>query len=118
QALEDSSVASPRSGYGDDGGVLSGNFNLDVPIVTLSGRGLDLALRMHYGSLVWGTRGFDPDAGWPAPGWSLGFGTLTKVLLIDQDGTRHPLQAVDATHSRTVDASLIDVEWGPAAPGQ
>ena len=104
-----------RSGYEDDGGAVSGNFNFVVPVIGLPGRGMDLRLNLIYNSQVWAMIGnkpiFNPDADWPAPGWSLGFGKLSRVLLIDADGTRHPLAIVDATHSRTADATFRDVEW-------
>ena len=133
QALDDDSIAPPRSGYEDDGGSVSGNFQLAVPIVSLPGRGINLNLTMYYNSLIWytaeGKRVFNPDADWPAPGWSLGFGKLTKVVLIDPDGTRHPLQSVEdhepppdpddplrPVHRRTTDATLIDIQEQPCSP--
>ncbi len=79
----------------------SGNFIFQVPILNISGRGLPLALVMTYNSQVWmddgtGSLTFDPDSGWPAPGWTLGFGKLQRfdqsdlVMVVDADGTRHP----------------------------
>ncbi len=78
-----------------------GNFVFQVPLLNLPGRGLPLVLTMTYNSQVWmddgtGNLTFDPDVGWPAPGWSLGFGKLERfdqsdlVMIVDADGTRHP----------------------------
>lgn len=98
----------------------SGNFMLTVPILNLPGRGLDLNLALTYNSQIWhdGDDGivFDPDNGWPAPGWSLGFGKLVRIegsaMLVDSDGTRHPFTALapgTGTFSHhTTDGSLID----------
>src|SRR5262249_32812342 len=112
QALDDG--APPRSGYEDDGGAGSGNFQLAVPIVNLPGRGLNLNVTLYYNSLVWvssaGKRVLNADDDWPALGWSLGFGKLNAVVLIDPDGTVHPLAQLDAPHRHTVDATLIDIE--------
>jgi hypothetical protein len=123
----------------------SSNFQLKVPVVRLSGRGLDLALDLTYNSRLWHKAGntisYDIDRGWPAPGWSLGFGKLVYVkkkdakpwqspwlgMLEDADGTRHPFSTVEEwvghgvrpgtywghSSSRTTDGSLIDYtfEW-------
>jgi RHS repeat-associated protein len=95
------------------------NFNWAVPLVNLSGRGLNLNLTLYYNSRLWtrrnNTLAFDAIAGWPAPGFSLGFGRIVyynagatgKYLLVDPDGTRHalsrlspggPLETTDGTH--------------------
>jgi RHS repeat-associated protein len=95
------------------------NFNWAVPLINLSGRGLDLNLTLFYNSRVWtrrnNTLAFDAITGWPAPGFSLGFGrivyynagTTGKYLLVDPDGTRHalssispggPLETTEGTH--------------------
>jgi hypothetical protein len=86
----------------------SGNFQLAVPVVRLAGRGLDLALDLTYNSSLWTKKGgvtrFDVSAGWPAPGWSLGFGKLYArhstdpetrdflSTLVEPDGTSHTAQ--------------------------
>lgn len=86
------------------------NFNWGVPIISLGGRGLSANLMLHYNSRVWSRRNnqvaFDAITGWPAPGFSLGFGRIVlydfsdggggfnpncKYMLIDPDGTRHYL---------------------------
>jgi hypothetical protein len=65
-----------RTGIGGED-LLSNNFNWSLPLIGLSGRGLDLGLTLSYNSLVW-TRsgnyiGFDLDQGSIAPGFRLGF---------------------------------------------
>ena len=125
----------------------SSNFQFAAPVVRLPGRGLDLALNLTYNSRLWlkdkdhNQIIFDPDAGWPAPGWLLGFGKLwaqhwTKgdpplpwkvSALFEPDGTRHPSECpgeekLDGGRIRiscyTTDGSRIDYsyEWSP--PGQ
>jgi hypothetical protein len=36
-------------------------------------------------------------------------------MTLDDDGTRHPLTQLDATHRRAVDATLIDIEDLPCS---
>ncbi|HKQ05770.1 MAG TPA: RHS repeat-associated core domain-containing protein [Blastocatellia bacterium] len=83
------------------------NFNFAAPIISLGGRGIGANLALYYNSRVWSRRGnsvaFDAIGGWPAPGFSLGFGRIVtyeisaglnptcKYMLIDPDGTRHYL---------------------------
>ena len=96
----------------------SGNFILTVPILNLPGRGQDLNLALTHNSQIWhfgndsdGVE-FDPDRGWPAPGWSLGFGKLVRLgiadsaMLVDSDGTRHPFSGTVTYHDSTS-------SWGP-----
>jgi hypothetical protein len=66
-------------GAGED--LLSGNYHWSLPLVSLPGRaGLDLTLALHYNSKVWirmsNEMVFDPDYGWPTPGFRLGFPAL------------------------------------------
>ncbi len=112
-------------------GAGNSSFYVAIPVVRLTGRGLDLSLDLHYNSLLWnqtpGALGitrmvFDPDDDWPAPGWSLGFGKLIvtkdfEAILIDADGTRHPSTATETKDLgggtleslyHTTDGSLID----------
>ncbi len=81
-----------------DGGAGNGNFQLSAPVISLPGRGIDLALNLNYNSRVWNKAGneltYDIDRSFPAPGWSLGFGKITHMgaggcMMIDADGTRH-----------------------------
>jgi RHS repeat-associated protein len=86
-------------GRSQDDGAGSGNFQLTAPVLTLPGRGINLALGLSYNSLLWNKAGsqltFDIDRGWPAPGWSLGFGKILGMgvnngsMMIESDGTRH-----------------------------
>jgi hypothetical protein len=99
------SADDPGNGVGDppgrpmDEGVGSGNFQLAAPVLGLPGRGIDISLGLSYNSRVWNKAGtqitFDIDRGWPAPGFSLGFGKLLHMgvmnggMIVDADGTRH-----------------------------
>ena len=60
------------------------NYLLTIPIMTLPGRGLNVALSLFYNSQVWTTQGtslvFDKDD-WPAAGWSLSLGKLSDLPL-------------------------------------
>ena len=84
------------------------NFRSAAPIYLLGGRGVAASLTLYYNSRVWSRRSnslaFDAISGWPAPGFSLGFGRVVpynvqgvgyyatcQYLLIDPDGTRHYL---------------------------
>jgi RHS repeat-associated protein len=107
-----------------DGGAGSGNFQLSAPVVSLAGRGIDLALNLSYNSRVWNKSGsnmqFDIDQGAPAPGWSLGFGKIAYMgnggcMLIEADGTRRGYsgqlqqwQSGMTFKGHTVDGSFID----------
>jgi YD repeat-containing protein len=71
----------PRNRTGTGGeDLLSNNFNWNLPLVGLNGRGLDLGLTLSYNSLVWTRAGnymnFDLDQGSIAPGFRLGFPTI------------------------------------------
>src|SRR5215204_165727 len=82
-----------------DGGAGSGNFQFSAPVLDLPGRGIDIALSLAYNSRLWNKAGnqisYDNDRGWPAPGFSLGFGKMMGMgvmnggMLVDADGTRH-----------------------------
>ena len=85
------------------------NYFLSVPVLNLPGRGLDVALSLRYNSALWSKLSdqefaFDHDHGWPAPGWSLGFGKIVRMgseglALNDADGTLHPFMC-KVIHSR------------------
>lgn len=123
------SADDPGNGVGDppgaplDGGAGSGNFQFAAPIVSMPGRGISIALGLAYNSRLWNKAGaqigFDNDRGWPAPGFSLGFGKLLGMgggsMLIDADGTRHAFTGVLTNYGwgqyfvgHTTDGSLID----------
>lgn len=87
------------TGAAADDGAGNGNFQISAPVISLPGRGIDLALNLNYNSRLWNKAAsqikYDIDRGWPAPGWSLGFGKIMFMgtdggcMLIDADGTRH-----------------------------
>jgi RHS repeat-associated protein len=95
--------------------VSDGVFRFAIPVVNLPGRGFDLNIALRYSSRIWARVGndfaFDPDADWPAPGWSIGFGMMARNVLIDANGTRHPFSMIDPLHARTTDGSRIDITW-------
>src|SRR5207249_3665394 len=80
------SADKPENRVGDppgaaaDGGAGSGNFQFAAPILSLPGRGINISLGLAYNSRLWNKAGsqvsYDNDRGWPAPGFSLGFGKL------------------------------------------
>jgi RHS repeat-associated protein len=100
----------------------SANFNFEVPIVNLPGRGLDAGLTLVYNSRLWNKStpspnethlSYDVDGGWPAPGFRLGYGKLEfqndfNLTLTDPDGTRHPLQGDGISYDST-DGTFIHV---------
>jgi hypothetical protein len=125
------SSSDPRNGVGSspgaplDGGAGSGNFEFAAPILGLPGRGISISLGAAYNSRVWNKSGnqitFDIDRGWPAPGFSLGFGKLLGMgvynggMLVDADGTRHsyagtvsPYGSFSHFVGHTTDGSFID----------
>ncbi|MEK6300191.1 MAG: RHS repeat-associated core domain-containing protein [Acidobacteriota bacterium] len=128
-------LGSPRNAAAESmplGSVLpeGSNFTWGVPIVGLGGRGIGTNLALYYNSRVWSRRNnamaYDAITGWPAPGFSLGFGRMVayeigsganptcKFMLVEPNGTRHylgvgsyngigyalggPYETVDGTH--------------------
>src|ERR1051325_473956 len=103
------------------------NFSFEVPVVGLPGRGLDVSLSLVYNSHLWNkkksdtttTLSYDVDQSWPTPGFSLGYGKLLwsngDYVLIDGNGTRHPLKPTngtgpnDATAWETTDGTFTKV---------
>jgi YD repeat-containing protein len=72
-----------RVGNGGEDPV-SRNFNFSLPLMGLSGRaGMDFGLSLSYNSLVWLKSGnyiiYDPDNGFPAPGFRLGPPIIERV---------------------------------------
>lgn len=121
----------PGNGVGDlpgapaAGGAGSGNFQFGAPILSSSGRGINVSLGAAYNGRLWNKAGseltYDIDRGWPAPGWNLGFGKLVFMgpysgdMLVEADGTRHNYAGVrydygNATtfYGHTTDGSFID----------
>jgi RHS repeat-associated protein len=108
-----------------DSGAGSANFQFGAPVLTLPGRGNDVLLSLAYNSRLWNKAGsqmtYDIDRGWPAPGWSLGFGKILYMgssggsMIVEQDGTRRPFTGTItnygygmAFNGHTTDGSLID----------
>ncbi|MBA2749896.1 MAG: RHS repeat-associated core domain-containing protein [Tatlockia sp.] len=106
-------------------GAGTGNFQLSAPIISLPGRGIDLALNLNYNSRLWNKSGseltYDIDRGFPGPGWSLGFGKVAFMgtqggcMMVDADGTRHGYTGQASSNSgltyftgNTTDGSFID----------
>jgi RHS repeat-associated protein len=114
----------------------SGNFNfvLSAPVLRLPGRGQNLTLTLFYNSKLWlklpdprnpnsSSMIYDHDQGWPAPGWSFGFGKVIRmgsygVALEDRDGTLHPFSGIVNTFpgadsysqfvQHTIDGTMIN----------
>jgi RHS repeat-associated protein len=114
----------------------SGNYLLAVPVLNLPGRGMGISLNLFYNSKVW-TRiagpgrpayymVFDQDNGWPAPGWSLGFGKVVQMGstaggIEDADGTLHQFQGNSyygrTNLSHTTDGTLFDYTFNSDGRG-
>jgi RHS repeat-associated protein len=129
--VRQSRLSADRRGVNVDDGAGTGNYLLSIPLLDLPGRGQNLSLALFYNSQVWTKLQdpvnskqwdmvFDHDHGWPAPGWSLGFGKVIRVgsvgvALEDPDGTIHPFAGQVATYtddytyflSTTSDGTLI-----------
>ncbi|CAN5352567.1 hypothetical protein BH10ACI2_BH10ACI2_00010 [soil metagenome] len=126
-----SNVGHP-AGSAPDAGAATGNFTLSTPAVNLSGRGIDVNLNLNYNSKLWSKWGssdiaYNADAGYPAPGWSLGFGQMYYLestggcMLVRPDSTK---QSYDGSHyiyapggyyqdtytGHTTDGSFIDYQ--------
>lgn len=118
-------------GAARDAGAGNGNFFFGAPAVSLPGRGLDLDLNLYYNSRVWSKTDttemkYDADSGFPAPGWSLGFGRLYfpaypgGCTSVAPDGTRRSTTGATTYYSTsggytyhgyagsTTDGSFID----------
>lgn len=111
-----------------------GNYVLTIPILSLLARGSTMALKLTYNGQLWTelcdswspsgcsrwAMVFDHDHGWPAPGWSLGFGKVVQMgssaaALEDADGAVHPFAGSISAYSidnlanvHTTDGTLID----------
>lgn len=118
-----SQVGDPPGAPVDDGAG-NGNFQISAPVLSLAGRGIDISLALTYNSHLWHKAGtnitYDIDRGWPAPGWSFGFGKMADIgdggaIVVEADGTRHGFNGTatgPASNSsfsgRTNDGSFID----------
>ena len=114
-------------GHAADDGAGSGNFQLSAPVLSLPGRGVNLALNLNYNSRLWNKSGsqltYDIDRGFPGPGWTLGFGKIAYMghdsgcMVVDADGTRHGYTGYPTSNSagakfrgHTTDGSFIDYD--------
>ncbi|HEV8371030.1 MAG TPA: hypothetical protein VGQ39_23990, partial [Pyrinomonadaceae bacterium] len=94
----------------------SQNINWSVPLVGLPGRGLDLNLALTYNSLAWikssdgGAMMFDPDHGFPSPGFRLRFPIIQSAfynsnvnvwsyMLVNSSGGRSEMRQVGSTNT-------------------
>jgi RHS repeat-associated protein len=134
------SADDPGNGVGNppggpvDGGAGSGNFQFVAPILSLPGRGINISLSAAYNSRLWNKAGsqinYDNDRGWPAPGFSLGFGKMLGMgvnnggMLIDADGTRHGYTGSITFYNwgtygvmHTTDGSFIDYTYWTGTGG-
>ncbi|MEK6289714.1 MAG: hypothetical protein AABO57_28695, partial [Acidobacteriota bacterium] len=93
------------------------DYVFSAPVLGLPGRGLDVNLALTCNSRVWSKEPsgmmFNYGKGWPAPGWTIGYGRLVdnydgvgNWLLIQPDGTRTHLQLQSGIASST-DGSFI-----------
>ena len=97
------------------------NFSFDIPVVNLSGRGLDVSLTLFYNSLLYNkstTSGgttrltYDVDTGYPAQGFRIGLGQIENqgssgFTLTEANGTRRALNFVTTYTYDTVDGSYL-----------
>lgn len=134
------SADDPGNGVGNppgaplDGGAGSGNFQFAAPILGLPGRGINISLAVAYNSCLWNKAGsqisYDNDRGWPAPGFSLGFGKLLGMgvynggMLVDADGSRHGYAGSITFYNwgtyfvgHTTDGSFIDYTYWTGTGG-
>jgi RHS repeat-associated protein len=134
------SSSDPGNSLGDppgspvDGGAGSGNFQFSAPIVELAGRGINVSLEAAYNGRLWNKASnsitYDIDRGWPAPGFSIGFGKMIALginngaMLVDADGTRHSFEGniqffnwgtIFTGH--TTDGSFIDYTYTTGTNG-
>ena len=121
------------------------NYLFTAPVLGLGGRGIGVNLAMSYNSRLWNKDGnaitFNYSKGWPAAGWSLGYGRIIKnydgskptgsngtgdgqannpgnFLLLQADGTRIPLiSSYDSTTTKwrhdSNDGSFLRLTPGP-----
>ena len=87
----------PFNAVGSDN-IISGNFNWSAGLVNLPGRaGMNAGLSLSYNSLVWlrqtsGTNAsmvFDPDSGFPGPGFRLGMPVIESAVTSPQTGKNY-----------------------------
>ena len=115
----------PRNETGDPGvDPGSQNINWSVPLVSLPGRGIDLNLLLTYNSLVWVNSAdglamlFDPDHGFPSPGFRLRFPIIQPLffnqqvsvwsyMFVTSTGGRIELRQIDSNTYVSADSSYM-----------
>jgi RHS repeat-associated protein len=101
----------------------SSDYVFSAPVLGLSGRGIDVNLALTCNSRVWTKEAagmtFNYGKGWPAAGWTLGYGRLIENydnqlnwLLIQPDGTRIHLQKQTGGSLASTDGSFIRMGVG------
>jgi RHS repeat-associated protein len=103
------------------------NFNFELPVVGMPGRGIDVALSLVYNSLLWNKSvnpstsqtwmTYDVDSGYPAQGFRLGYGQLEDqgsagFTLTDANGTRHALVNTSQFNYDSTDGTFIHFTGG------
>ncbi len=125
-------VGRPRGGA-PHRGAGNGNYNLTTPAISLEGRGINIDLNLEYNSRLWSKSGtmmtYNADAGFPAPGWNLGFGRMYYTgstggcMDVAPDGTRRSYDGSNTVYTSggvynhlftgySTDGSLIDYSCG------
>jgi len=96
------------------------DYVFSAPVLDLPGRGLDVNLALTYNSRVWSKEAtgmvFNYGKGWPAAGWTLGYGRLIdnydgvgNWLLIQADGTRTHLQQTQTGAFSSTDGTFLSL---------
>jgi YD repeat-containing protein len=109
--------------------LLSRNYNWSLPLLSLPGRaGLDIGLVLSLNSLIYTRAGsvinFDPDQGYPAPGFSLGFPEIRNAfintdantpsyLLTMPSGRRVEFRQTNTNVYEAVDSSYMRLTYDP-----
>ena len=101
----------------------SANFSFGLPVVSSPGRGLNIDLSLFYNSRIWTgdstSMSYNMDQGWPAPGFRLGYGQLTRFCsycgfnLVDGNGTRHEISSNGYNVYDSKDGTFIHLNTSP-----
>lgn len=127
----ESALLDPNNRTGNPGeDLLSRNYNWNLPLMELAGRaGLDFNLTLSLNSLIWVKNGseihFDPDWGFPAPGFRLGFPTIQRsfynsdagcwsFLMLTPSGRRVEFRQTGANIYETADSSYLYLTYNPS----
>jgi hypothetical protein len=110
----------------------SQNINWSVPLVSLPGRGVNLDLLLTYNSLVWvksadnSAMMFDPDHGFPSPGFRLRFPIIQPLffnqevnvwsyMFVTSTGGRIELRHVNGNVYESADSSYMKMTVAPGS---